>query len=103
MKIANECVVSIHYTLTDSRGEELDSSRGAAPLTYVHGTRGLIPGLEQALEGREAGHGFQTSIEPQDAYGEINPALIQEVPLDLLSSIEDLQVGMRLQSRLPDG
>lgn len=103
MKIAKECVVSIHYTLTDDRGEELDSSRGAAPLTYIHGTQGLIPGLEQALEGREAGDGFQASIQPQDAYGEINPALIQEVPLDALSGIEELKVGMRLQSRSPDG
>ena len=103
MKIIKECVVSIHYTLTDERGEELDSSRGAAPLTYIHGTQGLIPGLERELEGREAGDGFQASIQPVDAYGEINPALIQEVPLDVLSAIEDLQVGMRLQSRSPDG
>jgi len=103
MKIVKECVVSIHYTLTDQRGEELDSSRGAAPLTYIHGTQGLIPGLERELEGREAGDGFQASIQPEDAYGEINPALIQEVPLDVLSGIDDLQVGMRLQSRSPDG
>ncbi len=103
MKIAKECVVSIHYTLTDDRGEELDTSRGAAPLTYIHGTQGLIPGLERALEGREAGDGFQASIQPEDAYGEINPALIQDVPLDVLSGIEDLKVGMRLQSRAPDG
>jgi FKBP-type peptidyl-prolyl cis-trans isomerase SlyD len=103
MKIVKECVVSIHYTLTDERGQELDSSRGAAPLTYIHGTQGLIPGLERELEGRQAGDGFQTSIQPEDAYGEINPALIQEVPLDVLSGIEDLQVGMRLQSRSPDG
>ena len=45
MKIANQCVVAIHYTLTDEQGQELDSSRNAEPLTYLHGMQGLIPGL----------------------------------------------------------
>lgn len=103
MKIANERVVSFHYTLTDDQGQELDSSRGSEPLTYIHGTQGLIPGLERELEGRQAGETFQASIQPADAYGEVNPDLIQDVPLEALSSIDNLQVGMRLQSRTPDG
>jgi FKBP-type peptidyl-prolyl cis-trans isomerase SlyD len=103
MKIANERVVSFHYTLTDDRGQELDSSRGSEPLTYIHGTQGLIPGLERELEGREAGEAFQASIQPADAYGEVNPELIQDVPLQALSGIDNLEVGMRLQSRTPDG
>jgi len=103
MKIANQHVVSFHYTLTDDQGQELDSSRGSEPLTYIHGARGLIPGLERELEGREAGETFQASIQPADAYGEVNPQLIQDVPLDALAGIENLEVGMRLQSRTPDG
>ena len=103
MKIANQHVVSFHYTLTDDQGQELDSSRGSEPLTYIHGARGLIPGLERELEGREAGETFQASIQPADAYGEVNPQLIQDVPLDALAAIENLEVGMRLQSRTPDG
>lgn len=103
MKIANQHVVSFHYTLTDDQGQELDSSRGSGPLTYIHGARGLIPGLERELEGREAGETFQASIQPADAYGEVNPQLIQDVPLDALAGIENLEVGMRLQSRTPDG
>ena len=103
MKVANQRVVSFHYTLTDDQGQELDSSKGSQPLTYIHGTSGLIPGLERELEGREAGDSFQASIQPADAYGEMNPDLIQDVPLDVLSGIENLEVGMRLQSRAPDG
>ncbi|HCS27753.1 MAG TPA: peptidylprolyl isomerase, partial [Spongiibacteraceae bacterium] len=33
MKIANDCVVAIHYTLTDEDGQQLDSSAGGEPLT----------------------------------------------------------------------
>ncbi|TNF86760.1 MAG: peptidylprolyl isomerase [Gammaproteobacteria bacterium] len=103
MKIAESCVVSIHYTLTNSEGETLDSSAGGDPLAYLHGAGGLIPGLERELEGKEQGDQFKATIQPADAYGEANPGLIQEVPLDALSGIENLAVGMQLQSQSPDG
>ncbi|MGE0621654.1 MAG: peptidylprolyl isomerase [Pseudomonadales bacterium] len=103
MKIAAERVVSFHYTLTDDEGQQLDSSSGKEPLSYLHGASGLIPGLERELEGREAGDQFQATIEPRDGYGELNPALIQEVPLDMLAGIDNLRVGMQLQSQSPDG
>ena len=103
MKIAESCVVSIHYTLTNSEGETLDSSAGGDPLSYLHGAGGLIPGLERELAGKESGDQFKATIQPEDAYGEVNPALIQEVPLDVLSGIDNLTVGMQLQSQTPDG
>jgi FKBP-type peptidyl-prolyl cis-trans isomerase SlyD len=103
MKIADHCVVAIHYTLTDEQGEQLDSSRGKEPLTYLHGAQGLIPGLERQLEGRQPGDSFVATIPPEDAYGPLQPELIQEVPLEALEGIDDLHVGMALQSRSPDG
>lgn len=103
MKIANQCVVAIHYTLTDEQGQELDSSRDQAPLTYLHGTQGLIPGLERELEGRQAGDQFQARVQPEDAYGQVNPELVQDVPLEVLDGIENLHVGMALQSQAADG
>ena len=103
MKIANNCVVSIHYTLTNTAGETLDSSAGGDPLDYLHGANGLIPGLERELEGREQGDSFRTEIQPEEAYGQPNPELVQDVPLEALAQIENLQVGMQLQSRTEDG
>ncbi len=103
MKIANDCVVSIHYTLTDDAGQTLDSSSGGDPLDYLHGAKGLIPGLERELEGREQGDSFKASIQPEDAYGLPNPELVQDVPLEALAQIENLTVGMQLQSRTDDG
>ena len=103
MKVAQQRIVSFHYTLTDEEGQQLDSSEGREPLSYLHGASGLIPGLERELEGKEAGDQFQTTIQPKDAYGEVNPALIQEVPLDALAGIDNLRVGMQLQSQAPDG
>lgn len=103
MKVADRCVVAIHYTLTNVGGEELDSSRGADPLTYLHGVGALIPGLERELVGLVAGDDRTVVVQPEDAYGLMDERLIQEVPLEALAGIEDLAVGMRLQSRAPDG
>ena len=102
MKIANERVVSISYTLTNGEGEELDSS-GKEPLVYLHGAGNLIKGLEQALDGKDAGASFKTAIEPDLAYGEVDTRLIQEVPRPQLAEIENLRVGMALQSKTEDG
>ena len=44
MKIANNCIVSMHYTLTNDEGETLDSSEGREPLSYLHGGQNIVPG-----------------------------------------------------------
>lgn len=98
MNIGDNCVVSIHYTLTDDEGDELDSSIGQDPFSYLHGTRSIIPGLERALTGRQEGEALQVTIEPRDAYGEIDPELIQKVPREAFAGVEDLQEGMQFQT-----
>lgn len=55
MLIAANKAVSIDYTLTNDAGETIDSSAGGAPLVYLHGAGNIIPGLEKALEGKQAG------------------------------------------------
>jgi FKBP-type peptidyl-prolyl cis-trans isomerase SlyD len=103
MKIAEQRVVAIHYTLTDSSGRELDTSRDKEPLSYLHGTQGLIPGLEKQLEGRKAGDKFEAVVPPEEAYGPMNPELVQDVPRSVVEGIDNLHVGMALQAKAPDG
>jgi FKBP-type peptidyl-prolyl cis-trans isomerase SlyD len=45
MQIAQDSVVSIHYTLTSDAGEVIDSSSGGDVLVYLQGHGNLIPGL----------------------------------------------------------
>ena len=79
MKIADDCLVTLEYTLKDDDQKVLDSSEQMGPLDYVHGYRQLIPGLEKALAGREAGESFSLTVAPQQAYGEIDPRAVFEV------------------------
>ena len=80
MKIARERVALFHYTLKNDDGEILDTSEGEAPMAYLHGEHNIVEGLENAMEGREAGDQFEVSVEPAGAYGEYDENLVQPVP-----------------------
>ena len=97
MKIEKDMVVSIHYTLTDNDGNQLDSSQGQEPLVYLQGHQNIIPGLEDQLEGKTTGDKLTATIAPADAYGEVNAELVQEVPRNQFQDPDTLQVGMQFQ------
>lgn len=103
MKIAENSVVVIDYKLTDNDGEVIDSSEGAGPLAYLHGMGNIITGLEEALLGKEAGDEVKASIEPAKAYGERQEDMKQEVPRDLFSGIDNIELGMQFQSETEQG
>ena len=103
MKIAHEKVVSIHYTLTNHEGTVLDSSTGSDPLAYLHGFGNIIPGLENALTGKQAGDKLKVSIKPEEAYGVRDDALVQVVPRTAFGGAQDLEVGMQFQAQTPQG
>jgi FKBP-type peptidyl-prolyl cis-trans isomerase SlyD len=103
MQIATDAVASIHYTLTDDAGETLDSSAGGDPLAYLHGKGNLIPGLENALLGKQVGDRLQVKVAPADGYGEYNKALLQNVPRRSFKGVGNVQVGMQFQVQSPTG
>lgn len=103
MKVAQNAVVVIDYTLKDNVGEVIDSSEGAGPLAYLHGAGNIVEGLEEALEGKEAGADVQASIEPAKAYGERHEDMKQEVPKELFGGVENIEAGMQFQSETDQG
>ena len=97
MQIARNKVVSIHYTLRDEHGTVLDSSQGRAPLTYLHGKGNIIPGLEQALDGKAAGEKLDVSVAPDQAYGARDERLVQVLPRSRLPEGTQLAPGLQLR------
>lgn len=80
MKIEKNRVVRFHYTVTEAGGGELETSRGREPLAFLFGHGGIIPGLETAFEGREAGESFRASVAPDQGYGERREGMGQRIP-----------------------
>ncbi|MBU6246675.1 MAG: peptidylprolyl isomerase [Xanthomonadaceae bacterium] len=103
MQIADQSVVSFHYTLTDDQGTVIDSSAGREPLTYLHGVGQIVPGLEKEMAGRAAGDQFKVDVAPEEGYGVRHAELEQQVPRDAFQGVEDIQPGMQFQGRGPQG
>ncbi len=101
MTITKNKVVLFHYTLTNSGGEVMESSRGREPMNYLHGSGNIIGGLEKALEGKAAGDILQVTVEPAEAYGERKPANLQRVSAKHFSKPKSLKPGqvVGLQTR----
>lgn len=103
MQIATNCVAYIHYTLTDEGGAVLDSSSGGEPLAYLHGGHGIIPGLEKALEGKQAGDKLSVTVAPEEGYGVRDEALVQQVPRRAFQGVKDIAPGMRFHANSSQG
>jgi len=102
MQITKNKVASIDYVLKDDDGNVLDQSSDGS-FAYLHGANNIIPGLENALEGKQAGDNVKVSIAPEDGYGEKNPALIQQVPREAFPANMDIEAGMQFQAQSNGG
>ncbi|HEU0196411.1 MAG TPA: peptidylprolyl isomerase [Nevskiaceae bacterium] len=98
MQIADRCVATFHYTLTDDTGAALDSSRDREPLSYLHGSGQIVAGLERALAGRQAGDQLQVVVAPVDGYGEHQEELVQTLSRRTFGGGAELTVGTRFRA-----
>ena len=81
MKIEKDRVVNFHYAVAESGADSVESSKdGGKPLAILFGHGQIIPGLEKAMEGREAGDSFKASVSALEAYGEKREGLNQRIP-----------------------
>ncbi len=103
MKVGNGSVVSLEYKLHLGDGVVVDSSEPGDPLVYLHGQSQIVPGLERALEGLEAGVRTQATVAPVDGYGEADPTALQQVPTSAFPEGFEPKVGLELVAQGPDG
>ena len=99
MKIDHGALVSLDVTMYDAQGNLLEQSQ--EPLVYLHGHDDIFPGVEDALAGKQAGERVALQLEPEDAFGEYDPALVLLMPLENLG--EGVAVGMRVEGDAGQG
>ena len=102
MKIAENKVVTINYTLRDDNKTILDSAQDS-DFAYLHGAQNIIPGLESALEGKAVNDELSVSIAPTDGYGERNDDMTQIVPKEMFGVDGDIEVGQQFNAASPEG
>ncbi len=96
--------VKVHYTGTLNGGEKFDSShdRGQT-LDFQVGTGQMIKGFDQALLEMEVGQNKKINLKPTDAYGDMKPEAIQEVPKSTFPPNFELTEGGMVEGRTQSG
>lgn len=103
MPIEKNQVVLFHYSVSDEQGNVVETSRDGEPNAYLHGHGGIIKGLEEALEGRDAGETFSVTVPPEKGYGPRKPDAVQRVPIKHLRGARRWKPGMIAQVQTEQG
>ena len=103
MKISKDRVVCMDYTIRLGNGRVVESSVGQEPLTYLHGRRQIVPGVERAIEGLDAGALLEVVVPPAEAYGDRDPSGVFVVPRAAFPAGEEIGPGMMFSASRPDG
>ena len=100
--VAANKVLKMNYSVLDNNKNTIDNSLDGEPLVFIVGTGYLIPGLENALLGKEAGDTFSVTVEPEQGYGERHDDLMQAVPKSMFEGME-IEVGMQFRATTDAG
>ena len=96
MKIEKDRVVRFHYAVAETGQAAVENSKdGGEPIAILFGHGNIIPGLEKAMDGREAGDSFQATVPAAEAYGERREGLSQRIPKKHFGA-QKLEPGMQV-------
>jgi len=96
-------VITFHYTLKNSKGTQIESSKNAEPMRALAGMGQIIPALEAEMSTMKKGDKKTVALDAKDAYGEFDESLIVNVPRSELPDNSKIKEGTQFQSELPDG
>jgi len=104
-KVEQGLLVSVEYVGKLKSGEEFDNSKAHGPIQFVVGNGQVIKGFDKAVIGMKIGDKKKFTIPKVDAYGDANPALIQQIPLSKVPENikSQLKVGGFLVMQSPVG
>ncbi|MED5606732.1 MULTISPECIES: FKBP-type peptidyl-prolyl cis-trans isomerase [Pseudomonas] len=87
-RIGADTQVTLHFALKLEDGNVVDSTFDKQPATFKVGDGNLLPGFEQALFGLKAGDKRTLAIEPEQGFGQPNPANVQVMPREQFQDME---------------
>lgn len=98
MQITAPCVVSLSWELNDGQNRPIDKL--LEPLEFFYGGEDLLPKVEEALAGHEAGDELALHLEPEHAFGDYKAELVCFEARELFP--QELETGMAFEG-LPEG
>jgi FKBP-type peptidyl-prolyl cis-trans isomerase 2 len=102
-KVKQNDTVRVHYTGKLATGEVFDSSLEREPLEVALGQGSLIPGFEKGLIDMEVAEKKTIEIPMDEAYGDVQKELVQEIRKEQLPAEITPEIGMGLVAKGADG
>src|SRR4026209_2876376 len=98
MLITHPCVVSLTWRLQDTQGQLIDELK--EPVEFFYGGDDLLAKVEEALADQAVGFETVLHLEPEQAFGEYDPALVFFEERSVFP--DAIEVGMQFDG-VPDG
>jgi FKBP-type peptidyl-prolyl cis-trans isomerase SlpA len=86
--------VTLHFSLSLENGDIVDSTFERKPATFTVGDGNLLPGFERKLFGMRAGERAVHAVLPVDAFGQPNPANVQQFKRSQFGADMELHEGL---------
>jgi FKBP-type peptidyl-prolyl cis-trans isomerase SlyD len=102
-KVQDNAVVTLQYKLRLDDGTLVEESEPDDPLVYLHGHENIIPGLEKALTGMRVGEHKSVEVDPEEGYGDYDPADVGRITRAGLPEEFQPEVGMLIPIIDEDG
>lgn len=94
MQVAKNSVVTLKYTVKDPDGNLIDE--GSTPLVYLHGGYGgIFDRIEEEIHGKSVGDRVEVKLQPEDAFGEYDAALVIVEPRNLFP--DNIEMGTQFE------
>ena len=105
MAIKKGDIIKVEYEgrLEDNSIFDSTEIQGGEPMKFEVGAGFLIQGFDRSVVGKEVGDEFTINLKASEAYGEIDPQLIQTISRDQLPKDIDPEPGMMLSAHDPNG
>ena len=85
MEISRNKFVTLSYELrlNDAEGEVIEKTDDNNPLAFLFGAGKMLQMFEDKLEGLKTGEEFSFQLKPEEAYGDVNPQAIVDLPKNI--------------------
>jgi FKBP-type peptidyl-prolyl cis-trans isomerase SlpA len=93
-QIQENSKVTLHFSLKLDDGSQVDSTFENEPATLEIGDGNLPEGFEKHLLGLSVGDKRTVRVEPEDAFGQVNPGNIQQFKKEQFAQTGELEPGM---------
>ena len=104
MKIGENKVVTLEYKVYDADTKELlESTEELGPYFYIQGMGQFLPKVELALDGKTKGFKRNVDIPMEEAYGDYDEELVEELTKADFADFDDIYEGMEFVVELEDG